>query len=173
MAGLREGVWINPEDGCSFDDAAASAELPGCAKAMVLSAGVMRSASPDDGETPDFGRDITYLLVSGQPPVMQYGITLKNKPVWVYQGAEPLRTDAQGRITALRIWTAKCGPPPPKSATPDDKTRYVTEHPFPGLTIRESNCIARNAKAVRNAVRESRALDDDQAEIRWLRDEPR
>lgn len=96
---------------------------------------------------------------------------MKGKParVWIYQGLAPVKFDAEGRIVEARAWTAQCGPPPPKQQD-GSKTRYSTDKPLPGLSMREENCIAKAQGPVRNAIKASEAYETDIRPMRWLRD---
>ena len=46
----------------------------------------------------------------------------------------------------------------------------MTLEPLPGLTIKENDCIAEDADAVRRAAKASEAWDEEKDTIRWLRE---
>jgi hypothetical protein len=161
---LRPGVWVRPEAECALTPG--QTPLPDCANALTVSA---EAFLPPPGVTPPPGEvaALPYLVSGRDPAVVQveYHPPKEAPPRWLFLGLKPSSTDAAGRVTEARIWFVQCGPPPPKGGA-----RYVTLNPLPGLTIKENDCIAADADAVRGAATASEAWDQDKNVIRWLRE---
>jgi hypothetical protein len=166
---LRPGVWVKPKPDCEFT--ADQRPLPDCADPLVIEAQVLRPP-PDAAKAAGGPNQLPYVLARGEPRVMQVEVDLKaGERMWLYQGLRAVRTDGQGRIVEARLWPVLCGPPPAKGATgADGETAYVTPNPLPGLEVRAESCLARAPGPVRNAAAASEAWDEDQAQIRWLRE---
>ena len=161
---LKPGVWVNPKPDCAFEPK--QTPLPECAHAATITAEALLpppgEAARAEGE-PD---RLPYVLVAGDPPVMQLELDLKKaERRWLYVGLRPLKTDNRGRVTEIRFWLAQCGPPPPKGSK-----EFVTAQPLPGLKIVENDCIPDDAASVFRAAKASEAWDEDKDSIRWLRD---
>jgi len=88
---------------------------------------------------------------------------------YLYGAIRPTRFDDQGNIEAFERWTVECGPIDEDPDEPLLGAKYVTERPFPGLTINGDNCTAESADAVRRAAVLSETLDAHGA-VRWVRD---
>lgn len=159
---FRPGLWLMPSrEACDVDTAKPVDQWPDCADHAVVADG--RNPFREDGG----------LLAGGEPLIYQYPQNEDGKPAaWFYAAVAPTKRDAQGRVIAAAPWPVVCGPPPPdgNKSGPEGKERYVTFRPFPGLEIRDNNCVARRAGAVRNAARASLAWADDLSEMRWIRD---
>ena len=137
------------------------------------------------------------LLAAGDPLVLQFKDKPGDSGgSYQFVGARPTKTDARGRVIELAIWMVQCGPPPPPppaadprdaqpapvtadSVTPDSKPtdseieikphRYVTLTPLPGLEIRDNDCLARDAEAVRRAAKASEAWSTSPTTLKWVR----
>lgn len=102
---------------------------------------------------------------------------------YTYAALRPVRHDEQGKVTAMELWLVQCGPlarPQPsrdrrgRSRRDDglfdeDAATYVTDQPFPGLTVVENDCVATSVDALRKAAILSEALAPHH-KMRWVRD---
>ena len=172
---VRSGWWVIVDTDCRFSAGAPSAAWPECVEPFLLPPGdrlLLRKASPDgsvDGE---------YLLVSGEPLIVQVfarGDGKAEPPTadeYGYYGLKPRRHDSQGRITAFDVWPALCGPPRPITNEHwfDDRT----QRPWPGLDIgnEATGCTARDVETLRGAVRRSKRFGygGQAPAFRWIRD---
>jgi hypothetical protein len=102
-----------------------------------------------------------------------------------YAAIEPLQIDEAGKVRRFAFWFVECGPPPSleaasasgKRAKRDDSVepassqRFVTDKPFPGLTIAGNDCTAESKEAVRGAAKLSKALNNKPLPVAyWVRD---
>jgi hypothetical protein len=96
---------------------------------------------------------------------------------YFYFALRPVRHDEEGKVLELAIWLVACGPLP-EAARPRSPGRgkggeadepSVTDHPFPGLEVAESNCVAENVEALRGAAVLSEHLGDPLS-FHWVRD---
>jgi hypothetical protein len=105
------------------------------------------------------------------------GCGVRRKPLpYSYAAIEPVRHDARGRVTAIRSWVVRCGPPPPPPADPQASAALVTDRPLPGLTVVDDHCQADDAATVRAAARASEAWERPttsrwERRARWWRGE--
>ena len=166
---MRPGLWLSDDAKCQFDETKPVQRWPTCASWSLVRAGQFLEYKAPAWTSMD------YVLAAGAPRVLQVPFTIEKATAYVYAGLKPLRSDSDGRITAVRTWSAQCGPPPPQpppgSAAPSDgKQRSVTTQPLPGLEIKDDNCIARDQGPVRASVTASEAWDTTPATAHWVRD---
>lgn len=173
---LREGVWNSTTDkACAFDDSAPLEAWPACASGSVVTATQVRSLqSQKDGTRTQTSTG--YVLVNGDPPVMQIPIVPTDKiaspPVaFIYIALKPTSTDAKGRITAFSTWPVLCGPPPKADLSKGGEARLGTREPLPGLVMEEAgSCRPTSVAALRRAAAASQAWADTPGRSRWVRD---
>jgi hypothetical protein len=193
---LRDGLWIQAEPGCRVDEARPAERWPECANATFVRGDerwtmrwepVRRGRrfagwEPGDAELSD-GLLIDngdHLIVQDPPPAKEIGQVTEegSREVYAYAAMRPILHDDQGNVTALEIWFVRCGPLPEaderrgRSRRDDDAEQaasYVTDRPFPGLTVVENDCVATSVEALRKAAVLSEALGPP-FEMRWLRE---
>jgi hypothetical protein len=163
-AKLKPGVWVRPDKDCVV--APDADPLPDCANAVTVAA---EAFLPPPGAKlkPGEPESLPYLISGRNPSVIQVQVDLdppKPGVRWLYFALRPTRSDG-GKVVEAHVWFVQCGPPPPK-----DGKRYVTTEPLPGLTIKDNDCIAADADAVRGAAKASEAWDKDKDAIRWVRE---
>lgn len=165
---LRDGLWLMESEGdCRIDTRKPVYRWPDCASGMLVRGNEMLGYEAKKGEAGNWQR-IAYVLAGGDPVVLQIEQTEEDKLDYQYFGLAADR-DADGRITAFTAWPALCGPPPPP-APKDEKPRYVTLEPLPGLTVVEDNCTAEAAGPVLASAKVSRQWTTDEMRLRWIRD---
>lgn len=173
---LREGLWAAlQKPDCKFDPAEAVQDWPACAEPVLVKGDTYSGPSgSDDARATDPSQwdKVHHLLVGGRPMIDQLKMGEGKGPEergFLYLGFEPSAQDAEGRITAARIWPVVCGPLPPKG-----KRGAVTTKPFKGLTIDGMACTARDIAALRGAAMLSDAMLKDGKKnavtLRWLKD---
>lgn len=173
---LKPGYRTGP--GCTADLVAL--QTPDCPLAVTITASTLRGKLASD-KSPMLvalvAQPATYLLVQGNPAIIQVGLGYENEPPdhYVFAGIRPLARDAEGRITELEFWPAFCGPPRAREPEwPDGflNSQGVMVQPtpppadtlFPGLktngdTVDRPGCSFKNPKAVRGSVAASDGLD--------------
>jgi hypothetical protein len=173
---LRDGLWAAPEPGCRFNASLPTQLWPHCVQPILVRGGEFLMLIEPEGE-PVRWDSMPFVLAAGEPRILQFRSTYREdgqeRVVYRFLAAEPVRTDEAGRVTALRRWFVLCGPLPPEPKhrkKSDPPRRWVTDKPFPGLTLEGDGCTPADAAAVRNAAAASRGLDDEPSEIRWVRD---
>lgn len=178
QAQLRPGVWMDEHQSCDFDVKAPVDAWPACADGWIISGGAV--IGPRQKGTPRAAW-VSYpmLLVAGDPPLFQ--IRLDTPPgtagPYFYAGVEVLKTDEQGRITALKSWPTLCGPPPPKETNPKPNPdgsiplAGLTKAMIPGLVVdpTKQNCLALTPGPLRVSARQSQAWGDNNRS-KWVRD---
>jgi hypothetical protein len=125
-----------------------------------------------------------HLIVQDPPRVEEVGEAREEgePPLYTYAAIRPVRHDDQGKVTAFEFWFVQCGPqnqpersrdrgrrPHRDNDDVEEGANYVTDQPFPGLTVVENNCVATSVGALRNAAVLSEALAPPY-EVRWVRD---
>ena len=187
---LRPGLWKGaerPEDerACPFDIRRRLADWPDCATALEVRRGQIFFVSRHERSMA-----FTYRLVEGPPILMQLHMStdaLKDSRVpepkdtdnpfygWTYAAITPVKTDAAARVIEAQMVQADCGPLLPQGPAPlpgkDPVLENVTSHPYSGLTVVGTNCVARDLDAVRNAMAESAKVKPP-SPMRWIRDVP-
>jgi hypothetical protein len=100
---------------------------------------------------------------------------------YMYGAIRPVRFDDEGQVEAFETWAVQCGPISEPERSPAERRRmrddpdfaeepnYVTDHPFPGLTVVDNDCTAESVEALRRAAVLSEALGDKEA-FRWVRE---
>jgi hypothetical protein len=160
-AKLKPGVWVRPDKDCVF--APDADPLPECANAVTVSADAFLPP-PGAKLKPGEPAAVPYVIAGRGLAVVQVEFEPSEPPPrWFYFALRPTKSD-RGKAVEARIWFVQCGPPPPKGGK-----RYLTTQPRPGLTIKEHDCIAADAEAVRGAAKASEAWDEDKDTIRWVR----
>jgi hypothetical protein len=98
---------------------------------------------------------------------------------YTYAAVRPQYDDDQ-RVIAFELWAVQCGPlpEPARSARSrrgrggadkvEDAQESVTDRPFPGLTVVDSDCVAESADALRRAAVLSESLGKSGSH--WVRD---
>lgn len=134
------------------------------------------------------------LIVNGEPLIAQYrmegdpspdgaaGAGGQESQSWyLYYAIRPIDLDATGEVLAFETWGIQCGPLPEPEPAARSRRRasvdpevaedaaYVTERPFPGLTVVDDNCTAENVEALRRAAVLSEPLEAHRT-ARWIRD---
>ncbi len=174
---LRNGLWVvedslgavADDEPCRFDARKPVTRWPDCAEWMLVRDGELLGYDREKGGQGSW-TSVPFVLAKGEPAVLQIGVTGDDGPTtYSYFGLQPIRSDAGG-VVAFHSWPVLCGPPPPP-AKKDEKPRFVTLEPLPGLTVVEDNCTADAAGPVRAAAAASRAWTDDAVGgARWIRD---
>jgi len=174
---LKPGYWSSPY--CTIDAAANRESI--CAQGYLMTASEMRqidqSGAADAGE-PHQHEFTTYLLVAGDPMVMQLAYTnpeVGPEPgAYVFIAVKPTALDASGRIVAATVWPVLCGPPAPqpKPDAPVGPSGFPpsTNHPFAGITLGDAGCIPADKAALSKAAKASRALADIVLDLHWVAD---
>ena len=183
---LRDGLWVNVSDDCKVDETKPTEQWPDCAGATYVRGNEWLSMQWEEvGRGRRARRSFAgweampTLIAAGTPLILQVGgESASSAPrgdatdtndadfewhYW-YQAFRPTQFDDAGRVTAFEMWPVKCGPEP---TGPEPGS--VTERPFPGLTIIEDNCLAKDVDALRRAA----ALSEDLGvwrTSRWVRD---
>ena len=100
---------------------------------------------------------------------------------YMYAALRPTRFDEQSRVVAFEAWAIQCGPmddssaaEPSETSDPGDEEEvldggFVTDRPFPGLTVVGNDCTADSIEALRGAAVLSEAIGT-KSSIRWIRD---
>jgi hypothetical protein len=192
---LRDGLWIQAEPGCRVDETRPAERWPECANATFVRGDerwTMRwdpgrrgrrfaGWEPGDAELSDalLIDNGDHLIVQDPPPAKEIGQVAEegSREVYAYAAIRPILHDDQGNVTALEIWFVRCGPlredDERRGSRRDDDTEqaatYVTDRPFPGLTVVDNDCLATSEEALRNAAVLSEALGPP-FEMRWLRE---
>jgi hypothetical protein len=172
---LKPGYWSSTV--CTADGAAARAPI--CAGGYLLTRTEMREVMPpgDSGALgPQRGQTETYLLVAGDPMVMQIAYTnpeVSPEPgAYIFVAVEPTARDEAGRIVAAEVWPVICGPaaPPPKPDAPVDMDGFppATDHPFPGMTLDDVGCLPADKAALFNAAKASHTPDNIGLALHWV-----
>ena len=166
-AALRPGLWATSDPKCPFDEGRPIQLWPTCASWTLVRPGQLLELKDNAWTSTD------YVLAGGDPRVMQAPFTVDKGSAYLYGALKPLRLDAGGRVVAFRTWPVLCGPPPeqkPGADKPVAQQRYVTEHPLPGLTIKDNDCLAADQGAVRAAAKASESWESGPTEAHWIRD---
>lgn len=189
--GMKDGLWVNLKGvDCKFDPAEAIQDWPDCAQPMLVTGGQYRGPGPgadeDKGQLADVAKwdKVDHLLVAGDPLIDQIDLGSGNPDGshaedkgFLYLAARAVRRDEQGRIVELLRWPVACGPLPkrsPKAKGMPKAADFVTRQPFPGLTIKDAACTAKDVATLRRAA----VLSEQVAEpnhtppvvSRWVRD---
>ena len=182
-AQLRPGLWVLPNPNCAFDPATPAHTWPECAGSLVVRPGYFRelrmgSAAQRAGEGKAVPQDaIPYVIVGVYPSVLQMRIGDPGKPkLYVFVGLRPVKFDDVGRIIEAQFWHVQCGPPAPPPANAKAQTYRQTKSPLPGLTLKDSGCIAHDPASVIRAARASEGwtqIYGGPSTIRWVRDPPK
>ncbi len=179
---LRPGLWVHPDPGCAFDPAAPAHTWPDCAGSVIVRPGFFsglrpggRPTQPNPPPPPDA---VPYVLAGAYPSVLQLKLTEPRKRSgYIYEALRPVKVDDQGRLIEAKVWLVQCGPPSPPPADGSDHNYRPTTTPLPGLVMKGSNCVARDAETVSRAARASEAWPQADgtppSTIRWVRDPPK
>ena len=174
---LKPGLWVGQDETCVFDTAMPVDQWPKCASAMMVGHGRITGASKAAGRAV-----MTYRLNGRWPTLVQIRAIRDDNGraptdrsatrlgAYQYLGLIVRGADARGQVTAATFWTAQCGPPPPE-AKPGEASRYVTDHPLPGMAVIDNACTTTSLDAVRGAVIASQAWSTP-SELHWVRDKP-
>lgn len=174
---LKDGLWANLDSpACAVDGTKPIKEWPECAQPMMIR-GNTYSGPPAGGDPasaaarfdPSKWQPLSHVLVDGTPQVDQLYIEApaasENAPaaalrgsMYIYLAVKPITRDADGRITETQRWPVMCGQIPRNKKTKDGKPVFVTDQPFPGLTVMEGGCIAKDPAALRNAAAQSESV---------------
>jgi hypothetical protein len=180
---FRPGLWKvdSPNDDplqCPFDIRKYRRDWPVCAGGLEIRRGGQLFVVDRNNR----GEGGSFRLVDGQPILMQLHLHTDlfrdprvpepkdtDNPFygWTFAGVTVVKTDAANRITEAQLAWAACGPPPDH----DGPSASHTNHPFPGLVIVGSNCVAKDLDTVRSALAQS-AKFGPPVSMRWIRDEP-
>jgi len=190
---LKPGVWlIHKDDGCKLDETLPVEQWPDCAAGAVVKPGEI--SGYDRKESGGVWEHDPFVLAAGDPRIAQVlvegGLTVQASAeasgnatatasssgggttrAYGYAGVRPLRTDAQGFITAVTYWSVMCGPPPPKNKNGED-VALGTLKPLPGMIMKpgEATCTTKSQGPVRSAARASEAWKEASPEAHWVRD---
>jgi hypothetical protein len=195
---LRDGLWLQADPGCRVDEAEPAERWPECAQAIFVR-GKERWTMRWDQEPGRRRRSFAgwesdnvelsdalliengdHLIVQDPPPAqVTQAAEVGEREVYTYAALRPVRHDDRGEVTAIKLWLVQCGPLPEqkheragRSRRDDDAEQaasYVTDRPFPGLTVVDNDCLATSDEALRNAAVLSEALGQP-FEMRWLRE---
>ena len=176
---LRDGLWVMTDDpDCKVREAKPAERWPECADMIVVRGQEWLSLRGErkDG-TNEYKWDAGPVLIAhGSPPILQIrprGSDDPNDSAFTYAALRPLSFDKNGKATALDLWAAQCGPLPNKADSKRSEgeadARYVTDRPFPGLTVMDDNCTADSIASLRNAAALSEALGNH-SQMHWVRD---
>jgi hypothetical protein len=95
---MRGGLWRLETRDCIVDETLPRDRWPACAKSFVA-----------DGEPGQDGE------VAGDPALLQAPLPLQTeggaRTFYLYVAFQPLKRDAEGRVTTIRAWAVQCGPP--------------------------------------------------------------
>jgi hypothetical protein len=196
---FREGLWVSlSEEDCRVDVTRPAERWPDCAQASFVRGDEWLAMAWDDPDA-DAPRRRTFvgwqaspmLVANGNPLIGQIEME-GNEPTatsdvgvgeaeseaamgsrthfFFYAAIHPTHFDEQGKVVAFETWSVECGP---RREPADDESvvdsSYVTDRPFPGLTVDEDNCTAESVEALRRAATLSKPLDTH-GTARWLRD---
>lgn len=175
---LRPGAWAIESKDCAFDIKQPVERWPSCAGGWIVGPGEV-AAPRRSGDPMSAWLHYPYRIVAGDPPVMQLHVRLNEEVetaplIYVYLGLEVRKSDAEGRVTAYRIWPALCGPPPLSGGTPNYGA--LTHEPVPGVVLDEKtgDCTAATQAPVRASAKLSPAWtpanDDNSDRAHWVRD---
>ncbi len=152
---LKPGLWAMIQDEPCNLDRVRTEPWPQCAKPLVVDARTL--TSPNDGKAP-----LVYVFARGEPRILQVRIeddADADQPAYVYLG---VAADPGKPVTAATAWLVMCGPPP------EGQPNQLTEHPLPGMSIRDKTCYAANARAIRDAAGPSRAWGEKPLRLVWI-----
>ena len=196
---LREGLWVMISDApCRVDLEKPAERWPDCADPFYLRGHewlAMQHGFDVSGRRAQVfegWQSLPIVLAAGDPPILQLDEgsepALASAPgevaiggdeiAWRYSYAaiRAAEVDGEGRVVAFDLWSVQCGPSPDREFEggveyeADTLTEgYVTERPFPGLTVVGQRCTAESAAALRQAAASSRELGN-LAQVRWVRD---
>ena len=173
---MRSGLWALIEPGCRFNVRSPPAKWPDCAHVIDLRDGVATNAKAEDAGR--FEGSTTFLIAADDPAVVQ-ALGPKDgssRGAYVYFGLRPMAADADGMILRARVWPAMCAPQGAASAARGKAKGPMLLAGLVGGKSPQSNCLARAAAPVRNAVKLSEAgafqgtPNDTGREIHWIRD---
>jgi hypothetical protein len=181
---FRPGLWTHPDAGCVFDAATPAHTWPYCAGSVIVRPTYFRgirfgSAAPHADDDKAMPTDaVPYVLAGAYPSVLQVRIGDPGRPKqYVYQGLRPTKLDENGLIIEARMWLVQCGPPEPPAPGSNEKFYRATQSPLPGLTMKGTDCIARDGETVLRAARASEGWRQNDGgwgpTIRWVRDRPK
>lgn len=181
---LKDGVWLEQDRNCAVDTAQAVRLWPECASGFYTRAGAISRLTPLPGEgeaPPSPDRDSPFIVVDGDPLLMELSDcpqpgnvpaegkhevepSTPRKVAFCYQALAVEQTDEDGAVTAYQSWPVFCGPI-------TRKNQGVTDQPFPGLKVRDVNCLAESERALFSAARASRSMArhyEILSEWRWV-----
>lgn len=182
---LKDGVWLEEDRNCAVDTTQAVRLWPECASGFYTRAGAISRLTllPGEGEAaPSPDRGGLFIVVDGDPLLMELSdcpqpgdfpaegkhaleSSTPRKVAFCYQALAVAQTDEDGAVTAYQSWPVFCGPI-------TRKNQEVTDQPFPGLKVRDVNCLAESERALFNAARASRSMarhSEFSSEWRWVR----
>lgn len=186
---FRDGLWLIENDKCRVNEARPVAEWPDCAGALSVDSDTWSTPEWENVQGAGSKRVLagwtnqSTFVVSGDPAMMEVKATQEDEETeeeyespYLYFGVRPTAFDKQGKVTAMRLWPARCGPVtnPTRRISPEGEAvgTYVTARPFAGLTIAEYNCKAENLDALKSAIRSSEALAGNVRRAHWVRPWP-
>jgi hypothetical protein len=175
---LRNGLWLTDDADCKVRELRPAERWPKCAKIFVVRDGEWLSLQRDQAEG-DAGykwESVPSLIASGDPPIVQTQMEGEDATrVYVYLALRPTGFDEAGRVTSLEDWWVQCGPLPPDATVKSPGGRdavedsYVTDQPFPGLTVEDHDCTAADVDTLRGAAKLSEPLERH-GRMHWIRD---
>lgn len=150
---LKPGLWAMIEETgegeCVFDAAHPPTPWPGCAKPLKVSPTAMNDASE---EKPP----MAYIFARGSPRILQFRFDPDagdSEVLYVYLGVDA--GPGRGPVTEATAWLVQCGPP----SGGEGHSTGLTDHPLPGMSVRDNTCFASSAQAIRAAAGPSREWD--------------
>lgn len=171
---LRDGLWVMLDDeDCRVKLKKPAERWPDCADAIYVRGREWLGMNWDDSNRHkrvfESWESLPLLLAAGDPVILQLDegseppasdpdeLAISNgddEPHWRYSyaGMQPTEFDSQGRVVAFEFWDVQCGPwhyeLKEGEHTIDELSEgYVTEQPFPGLTVVGQRCTAESADA--------------------------
>jgi len=157
---LKDGPWVADVPDCKFNVDSPKTGWPKCALWTVVSDNKMVDVSGDKDED----RPAGFLIVGGQPPIVQIDMLENGKHGFLFIAIEPTSKPPSGPITTLNIWGVTCG----RQNDPVDSRQGVS--PFPGFN---KECQPQTAAALRAAAVASRPKSGEITRMKWVRKESR
>ena len=193
---LRDGLWVKiGDDHCRVKLEKPAERWPECANSFYVRGGEWLTMNWDDTDGRkrlfEGWTSLSPILAAGNPVILQLDegsepqaspsdpdeiVIGDEEPYWRYSygAVRPTELDGQGRVVAFELWVVQCGPSPQRELKAGVEypllslmEGYVTDRPFPGLTVVGERCTAESVDALRRAAGANRDLGQV---ARWVRD---
>ncbi|MCB2088717.1 MAG: hypothetical protein R3E18_02490 [Sphingomonadaceae bacterium] len=171
---MKPGIWgaANKTD-CEFDASAAVTDWPECADPAIIDE---QGSFITQSKNGDGWKGVAAVLGGTDPMIVQFripedaGQMAPDGLSYIYFAAHALDHDADGKITRMALWPVMCGPIDKDPPADGRLGMLVSNKPFAGLTIKDSNCLARDIPSLVGAAAKSEALQEQNGQGRWIRD---